>query len=133
MPARPDAPGEILLFLLVLILVEALFLHLAAKFLTRNPRYSQAILVALLGGLISGLVLVFLDGTLGLVLAALVWLFVCGNIYGVGLVRALLIGVLAAVLFVLTQYLISLVLERIAEGGPASLSLPAPGLSDAGP
>jgi hypothetical protein len=88
------------------ILVVALFLHMAAKFLTVRPKYTQGLLVAVLGGVLASLVMGLVGGVLGIVLAVIVWLAVAGAIYRIGMLRALLLGVLAWLLFVGVRLLV---------------------------
>ncbi len=91
---------------LVTILVTAFFLHLAASFLAHKPPFTRSILVAVLGSLTAGLIAFFVPGVLGLVLAVIAWLAVAAAFYNVGLLRALGLGLLAYLLFLVTRWAI---------------------------
>ncbi len=85
---------------LIVLLVNALFIHLSASILVKGKqRYTHAILAAFLGSLAYALIVGFLQGSIfGPILGVLAWLMIVGAIYSTGLIKALLIGLLAGLI-----------------------------------
>jgi len=93
---------------LVAWVVTALFIHFAARIVLDRSSFLTALLVALIGTLLAFVVVgVFGGGTLGVVLAILVWAIVCAMFYRTGIVKAAVVGLVAWVLFFLTTWLIA--------------------------
>lgn len=99
---------------LVTILIVAFFLHLAASFLAHRPPFTRSILVAVLGSVAAGLVVFFVPGVVGLVLAIIAWLAVAAALYNVGILRALGLGLIAYVLFLITRWAVLAVAEALS-------------------
>ncbi len=85
--------------LLVTWIVTALFIHFAAKIILDRGGFIAALLVALVGTLLAGLVSLLVDGTLGLVLAIATWALVCALFYRTGWLKGAVIGLVAWVLY----------------------------------
>lgn len=84
---------------LVTLLINALFIHIAASILVKGKQtYVQAILAAFLGSLLASLAMGFIPGLLGVALGVLLWLIIVGAIYRTGLIKALLIGLFAGLI-----------------------------------
>ncbi len=89
--------------LLVTWIVTALFIHFAAKIILDRGGFIAALLVALVGTLLAGLVSLLVDGTLGLVLAIATWALVCALFYRTGWLKGAVIGLVAWVLYFLVS------------------------------
>lgn len=102
-------PTQDFVTLVVAVLLESLFLHFAAVVILHQPRFRSAFAVAILGSLLAYLVFLVVGGlpVLALLLALICWLGVCASIYRTNWLRALLIGLLAYVLWLGTKFLIA--------------------------
>lgn len=101
-------PTQDVVTLVVAVLLESLFIHFAATFLVHQPRFSSAFAVAILGSLLAFLMFLVVGAVpvLALILALICWLGVCATIYRTSWLRALLIGLLAYLLWVAVRFLI---------------------------
>ncbi|MBI2078006.1 MAG: hypothetical protein HYT80_06510 [Euryarchaeota archaeon] len=97
-----------LLTIVVVILLESLFVHLAAAVALRGPPFRKAIVVAASGSLVAYLLQRLLTAapTVALVLALFAWLAICASVYKTTWVRALVVGLLAYLLWLGTKLLI---------------------------
>lgn len=106
MPPTLTLAGREIVPALVTIFLESIFLHLSARLLALEPNFLQALLTAVLGGVLAGVVFIFISGFWGAALAVVVWLAVCASIYRIGLFRALLLGILAALLYLVARWVV---------------------------
>ena len=91
--------------------VTALFIHFAAKIVLDRSSFLTALLVALIGTLLAVLVGGLVAGTLGLVLAIVTWALVCALFYRTGLLKAVVIGLVAWVLYFLVTWLVGVLMD----------------------
>lgn len=104
-------PRNDIVTFLVTWLVTSLFIHFAAKIVLDRSSFGAALLTALLGTLLAVLVGGLVGGTLGLVLAILTWALVCALFYRTGWLKAIVVGVVAWLLFLLVTWLVSLLFK----------------------
>ena len=97
-----------LLTIVVVILIESLFVHLAATLALRGPPFSKAVVVAASGSLVAYLLQKLLTAApiVALVLALVAWLAICASVYKTTWFRALFVGLLAYLLWLGTKLLI---------------------------
>lgn len=100
-----DARDDLVTFL-VTWLVTALFIHFAARIVLDRSSFGAALLTALVGSFLAILVGVLVGGTLGLVLAILTWGLVCALFYRTGWLKALVVGVVAWLLYLLVVWIL---------------------------
>lgn len=100
-----DARDDLVAFL-VTWLVTALFIHFAAKIVLDHSSFLSALLTALVGSFLAVLVGVLVGGTLGFVLAILTWGLVCALFYRTGWLKALVVGVVAWLLYLLVVWIL---------------------------
>lgn len=95
---------------LVAVLVETVFIYIAARFVLDRSSILSALLTAALGSLAAGAVLFFVGGTLGFVLAIAAWALVAALMFGTGWIKGAIVGLVAWVLWVLVTLAIRAVL-----------------------
>jgi hypothetical protein len=96
---------------LVTWVVTALFIHFAARIVLDKSSFTTALVVALLGSLLFLLVLHFVAGKLGFVLAIAAWALVCAIFYRSGLLKAAVVGLVAWVLAVVVSWIVGQLLR----------------------
>lgn len=94
------------LTLLIVWVVASLFIHFAARIVLDKSSFLTAMLVALIGTLLAGLVGALVDDTLGLVLSVVTWALVCALFYRTGMIKAAVVGLVAWVLYFITVWVI---------------------------
>lgn len=104
-----DARDDLVTFLVTWV-VTALFIHFAARIVLDRSSFLSALLTALVGSFLAVLVGVLVGGPLGIILAVLTWGLVCALFYRTGWLKALVVGLVAWVLYILVQWLIGKIL-----------------------
>lgn len=96
------------LTVVVVILLESLFVHLAATIMLQGPPFRKAVVVAAVGALAAYLLQKILASypIVALILALVVWLGICASVYKTSWVRALVVGFLAYLLWWGTKFLV---------------------------
>lgn len=94
--------------LILVVLIEALFVHLAALVVLRSSQITRAITVAVVGSILGFLVFALLDEyeVVSYILVSLSWMIVCMTVYRTTWVRAIVVGVLAYVMWIGTKLLV---------------------------
>lgn len=110
-----DVPVAEFAVFFVGVLLEALFVHLAASFALGGTRFTRAFLVAVIGSLAAMLVFLLFGAfqilAFGLVLV--VWLAVCATVYRTTVWRALFIGLFAYFLWVVTKLIVESIVNWV--------------------
>lgn len=110
----PEFTTAQLVAALINILVAALFLKWAAGLLGTRGGFGAALIVAIIGTLLAGVVYGLLGGgTLGLVLAIVTWALVAAVAFRTNLLKGALIGVIAWVLWAVVQWLVGLIMDAL--------------------
>ena len=92
--------------------VTAIFIHFAAKIVLDRASFGTALLVALIGTLLAALVYFLIaNGTLAIVLAIATWGLVCALFYRTGWLKALVVGLVAWVLYFVVTLIVRAVLN----------------------
>lgn len=93
----------------VLLLVEALFIWLAAKIVLEHGGFLASLLTALVGNFLAFLVWGAVGGTLGLVLAVLTWGLIAALFFRTQWLRGAVVGVVAWLIW----FLLNLALQAL--------------------
>jgi hypothetical protein len=88
---------------LIAFLLTALFVYIAARVVLDRSSIFAALLTALIGNVLGGLIYLWLGGWLGLILAVLVWSLVAALFFRTGWIKGALIGLVAWVLWLIIQ------------------------------
>lgn len=80
-----------------------------------KARFSDALIIALLGLFIGNFVLLFLPALLGLIAALIVWLLLIRHFYETGWLKALAVAILAVVVFVAILVALALMLSVVKD------------------
>ncbi len=100
---------------IISLLITAFFVHMAAKIVVGKGRFLQAIVVAFLGNILSGLVLLGAGlGLLGVFLALAAWALVAAVVYRERWLAGAGIGFVAWILWIAVQFLVSFVRAALA-------------------
>lgn len=91
---------------LITILLVSLAIHFGAKSVTRDAGFLRAVIVAVVGSILAGLVWGAVGGNLGLILAVAVWALIAAFMYRTSWIGGLVIGVVAWLLWYVVSILI---------------------------
>jgi hypothetical protein len=106
-----------LVFFFFILLVLAVFLYLAGLIVVggKRARFSDALIIALLGAVLSMLFFMFIPYFLiAVILSIITWLLLIKRLYETGWLGSLAVGILAIIIYLAVMILLALVFDVLA-------------------